>query len=104
VYIGINGGLADAVVPNMGALSMTQSALRSLYSVLAQEAQDAQAHVRLLEIHGLVATEHRPAQPGGQWITDQQVRERVAEIIHQPEAFPGPILAIKAGKSETSSQ
>ena len=103
VYVGINGGLADAVIPNMGALSMTQSALRSLYSVLAQETQDAkaqhpQAHVRLLEIHGLVATEHTPAQSGGQWITDQQVRERVAEIIRQPEALPGPILAIKAEK------
>ncbi len=98
VYVGINGGLADAVIPNMGALSMTQSALRSLYSVLAQETQDAKARIRLLEIHGLVATEHRPAQSGGQWITDQQVRERVAEIIRRPEALPGPILAIKAEK------
>jgi NAD(P)-dependent dehydrogenase (short-subunit alcohol dehydrogenase family) len=41
VYVGINGGLSDFVIPNRGQLSMTQSALRSLYSVLAMEAQDS---------------------------------------------------------------
>jgi NAD(P)-dependent dehydrogenase (short-subunit alcohol dehydrogenase family) len=101
VYVGINGGLADFVIPNRGQLSMTQSALRTLYSVLAQEAQDStapdvNAHVRMLGLYGLVATESNRAKADDGWITDQQVGERVARIIAEPAAFPGPVLSLKA--------
>jgi NAD(P)-dependent dehydrogenase (short-subunit alcohol dehydrogenase family) len=96
VYVGINGGLADFVIPNRGALSMTQSALRALYSVLAQEAQSSKAQVRLLGLYGLVATDQNRAQADDGWISDHQVGERVSQIISQPDAFPGPLLALKA--------
>jgi hypothetical protein len=42
-YVGINGGLADFVVPGMGHISMTQSALNSFYKTIAQEALDEHA-------------------------------------------------------------
>ncbi len=101
VYVGINGGLADFVIPNRGQLSMTQSALRTLYAVLAQEAQDEKAQglkaqVRLLGLYGLVATEEQRRQPNDGQIPDTQVGARVAQIIAQPQAFPGPVLALKA--------
>jgi NAD(P)-dependent dehydrogenase (short-subunit alcohol dehydrogenase family) len=100
VYIGISGGLSDFVIPNMGALSMTQSALRTLYSVLAQESQDAksrgsQAQVRMLALYGLVAADKGAAKDDG-WILGRQIGVRVSEIVARPAAFPGPLLAIKA--------
>ncbi len=80
---------------------MTQSALRTLYAVLAQEAQDEKAQglkaqVRLLGLYGLVATEEQRRQPNDGQIPDTQVGARVAQIIAQPQAFPGPVLALKA--------
>jgi len=87
VYVGINGGLADFVIPNRGPLSMTQSALRTLYAVLAQEAQDSKAQqhktqVRLLELYGLVATDANRAQANDGWITDNQVAARLPITLH----------------------
>ena len=101
VYVGINGGLSDFIIPNRGQLTMTQSALRSLYSVLAMEAQDAKAapakaHVRMLGLYGLVALEQNPATADDRWITSREVGARVAQIIADPEAFPGPLLSLKA--------
>jgi NAD(P)-dependent dehydrogenase (short-subunit alcohol dehydrogenase family) len=100
VYIGISGGLSDFVVPNMGAISMTQSALRALYSVLAQESQDAKsrsaaAQVRMLALYGLVAADEAAVKDDG-WIVGRQIGVQVREIIARPAAFPGPLLAIKA--------
>jgi NAD(P)-dependent dehydrogenase (short-subunit alcohol dehydrogenase family) len=102
VYIGISGGLSDFVVPNMGAISMTQSALRTLYSVLAQESQDAKsrgpkAQVRMLALYGLVAADEGAAKGDG-WILARQIGVQVREIITRPAAFPGPLLAMKAKK------
>jgi NAD(P)-dependent dehydrogenase (short-subunit alcohol dehydrogenase family) len=98
VYVGINGGLADLVVPDRGALSMTQSALRSLYRVLAQEAQlPDKVAVRLLELYGLVATDqNRSRQTGDMWIPDEQVGKQVTAIITDPGSFAGPILSLKS--------
>lgn len=102
VYVGINGGMSDFVVPNMGQLSMTQSALRSLYSVLAKEAQDGQApdlkvQVRMLALYGLVAADAAGVKDDG-WIAGPRIGERVVEIIERPADSPGPILAVKARK------
>lgn len=98
VYVGINGGLADFVVPGRGALSMTQSALRSLYRVLAEEAQvPDKVSVRLLELYGLVATDQNRSQQGDDmWIPDAQVGKRVTGIIMDPGSFAGPILSLKS--------
>ena len=99
-YLGINGGLASFVVPGMGHISMTQSALGTLYTTLAQEAKDEHsrnaARVHVLSLFGLVANEENRARIDEGWLTDQQVGRRVVEIIGQPDAFPGVVLAIKA--------
>jgi NAD(P)-dependent dehydrogenase (short-subunit alcohol dehydrogenase family) len=97
-YIGISGGLSDFVVPAMGAISMTQSALRTFYSVVAQEARDgkgATPQVRMLALYGLVAVDASAAKGDG-WIIGRQIGMRVSEIIARPAAFPGPLLSIKA--------
>jgi len=100
VYIGISGGLSDFVLPKMGALSMTQSALRSLYSVLAKEVQDAktkesQAEVRMLALYGIVATSDNGGSDDNR-IDAREIGIRVSEIVARPAAFPGPLLSLKA--------
>jgi hypothetical protein len=84
----------------MGALSMTQSALRSLYSVLAKEAQDAktkesQAEVRMLALYGIVATSDNGGSDDNR-IDAREIGIRVSEIVARPAAFPGPLLSLKA--------
>jgi NAD(P)-dependent dehydrogenase (short-subunit alcohol dehydrogenase family) len=97
-YVGISGGLSDFLVPTMGAISMTQSALRTFYSVAAQEALDGKGsmpHVRMLALYGLVAVDESAAKDDG-WILGRQIGVRVSEIIARPAEFPGPLLSIKA--------
>ena len=96
VYIGINGGLPDFVLPGMANVTMTQSALRSLYLALAQEASDLKCQVRMLGIFGLVATQEHPAKVAERSIPDSDVGHRVLEILRNPTQFPGPLLSIKA--------
>jgi NAD(P)-dependent dehydrogenase (short-subunit alcohol dehydrogenase family) len=96
VYVGINGGLPDFVLPGMANVTMTQSALRSLYLALAQEAADLKCQVRMLGIFGLVATQEHPAKVTERSIPDSDVGHRVLEILRNPTQFPGPLLAIKA--------
>lgn len=96
VYVGINGGLADFVIPGMANLSMTQSALRSLYLALAQEAGESQIQVRMLGLFGLVSTPEHPVTKAERAIADGEVGRRVLDILLHPAESPGPILAIKA--------
>ena len=96
VYVGVNGGLPDFVLPGMANVTMTQSALRSLYLALAQEADESKVQVRMLGLFGLVATEERPAKNAERSIVDGDVGRRVLDILLHPAAFPGPILALKA--------
>jgi NAD(P)-dependent dehydrogenase (short-subunit alcohol dehydrogenase family) len=96
VYVGINGGLPDFVIPGMANLTMTQSALRSLYLALAQEADESQVQVRMLGLFGLVATQERPVTNAERSILDADVGRRVLDILLHPSQFPGPILAIRA--------
>jgi len=96
VYLGINGGLPDLVLPGMANLTMTQSALRSLYLALEQEARQSKVFVRLLGIFGLVATRERPARDADHYISDRDVGRRAVDILLEPAQLPGPILAIRA--------
>jgi NAD(P)-dependent dehydrogenase (short-subunit alcohol dehydrogenase family) len=101
VYIGINGGLADFAGAGMGQLSITQSALRTLYEVLAQEARSPrpggqQAYVRVLGLYGLVDVTGAKPDPQGRLIRGQTIGQRVRDIIRQPGSFPGPALTLKA--------
>jgi NAD(P)-dependent dehydrogenase (short-subunit alcohol dehydrogenase family) len=101
VYIGINGGLADFAGAGMGQLSITQSALRTLYEVLAQETANPQvggrqAYVRVLGLYGLVDVGSATPDPQGRFIRGQAIGQRVKDIIRQPGSFPGPALTLKA--------
>lgn len=96
VYLGINGGLPDFVLPGMANLTMTQSALRSLYLALEQEARESKVSVRLLGIFGLVATPEHRAKDRDHYISDRDVGRRATDILMEPARFPGPILAIRA--------
>ena len=101
VYIGINGGLADFAGAGMGQLSITQSALRTLYEVLAQEARSPeaggrQAYVRVLGLYGLVDVAGTTPDLQGRFIRGQTIGQRVRDIIREPGNYPGPALTLKA--------
>ena len=101
-YLGINGGLADYAAAGMAQLTTTQSALRSLYGVLALEAQDRKRpqdrrpFVRALELYGLVDDGSAPVGQSEMRIDGAAVGSRVTEIIARPEEFPGPVLTLKS--------
>jgi NAD(P)-dependent dehydrogenase (short-subunit alcohol dehydrogenase family) len=101
-YVAINGGLANFPGAGMAQLTTTQSALHALYQVLALEAQDPKrspaqrSNVRALELFGLVDDGDTPAPSPAMRIEGAAVGRRIAEIIAQPQDFPGPILSLKA--------
>jgi NAD(P)-dependent dehydrogenase (short-subunit alcohol dehydrogenase family) len=101
-YVGINGGLANFAAAGMAQLTITQSALRSLYEVLAVEAQDRKRpaeqrpNVRVLELYGLVEDGSAPVRQTRMRIDGSEVGTRVSEIIAQPQSFPGPVLSLKS--------
>ena len=101
-YVGINGGLANFAAAGMAQLTTTQSAVRSLYEVLALEAQDEKRpddrrpFVRVLELYGLVDDGGAPVSRTEMRIDGNAVGARVGEIITRPREFPGPVLALKS--------
>jgi NADP-dependent 3-hydroxy acid dehydrogenase YdfG len=95
VYVGINGGLANFPAAGMAQLTTTQSALRALYEVLAFETQ-GKPSVRVLELFGLVDDGTGAPVQGAMRIDGMAVGRRIAEIIAQPNSFPGPVLSLKS--------
>lgn len=101
-YVGINGGLANFAAAGMAQLTTTQSAIRSLYEVLALEAQDVRRpperrpFVRVLELYGLVDDGSAPVKRAQLRIDGGAVGTRVGEIIARPGEFPGPVLTLKS--------
>jgi NAD(P)-dependent dehydrogenase (short-subunit alcohol dehydrogenase family) len=101
-YLGINGGLADFPGAGMAQLTTTQSAIRALYEVLAQEARNPTGQearrpfVRVLELHGLVDDGRAPVPRAGMRIDGAAVGARVGEILARPQQFPGPVLTLKS--------
>jgi len=101
-FVGINGGLANFAAAGMAQLTTTQSALHSLYEVLALEAQDRnrpedrRPFVRALELFGLVDDGSAPVSRPEMRIDGTAVGTRVREIIARPADFPGPVLTLKS--------
>lgn len=95
IFIGIGGGTADFIIPNMAGLSMAQAALRMMYRGFARE-RTGGAHVRELMIISMVngASKRDIAKPD--WVTDDEVGGHVCAIIAEPERFAGPILQLKS--------
>jgi NAD(P)-dependent dehydrogenase (short-subunit alcohol dehydrogenase family) len=101
-FVGINGGLADFARAGMAQLTTTQSAIRSLYEVLALEAhdpkrpEDHRPFVRVLELYGLVDDGSAPVNRTEMRIDGGAVGVRVGKIIAQPLQFPDPVITLKS--------
>lgn len=95
MLIGIGGGTADFILPNMAQLSMMQAAQRMLYKGLAKENRNG-PHIRELMLISMIngARKRTVAEP--HWVLDTEVGDHICAIINDPAAFPGPILRLES--------
>lgn len=94
-FLGIGGGTADRILPQLGHLSMAQAALRMLYRGLAKEQADGARICELLLISMINgASKRQHSRP--EWLTDDEVGRHVCAILEQPGLFPGPVLYLKS--------
>jgi NAD(P)-dependent dehydrogenase (short-subunit alcohol dehydrogenase family) len=97
VLIGIGGGMADFVFPNLGHASMLQAAIRNYYRALAGEYKGP-AVVRELLIASMVNGESKRAIADPRWITDRDIGEHAAAIIADPALFPEAVVTLRSRK------
>lgn len=95
LLIGIGGGTADFVFPQMAHVSMTQAALRMLYRGLAKERKSG-AQVGELMIVSMVAGQSNRASAQPDWVTDLEVGRHVCAILDAPEKYPKPVLHLRS--------
>jgi NAD(P)-dependent dehydrogenase (short-subunit alcohol dehydrogenase family) len=96
VFIGIGGGTADFIIPNMGHVSMAQAALRMMYRAIGRERRGRGPAVRELMIVSMVNGESNRANADPAWITDVEVGRHVCAILADSTAFPEPVLTLKS--------
>lgn len=101
VFLGIGGGTADFIIPNMAPLSVMQAAQRMLYRGLARE-QRQSAAIRELMIVSMVNGQSKRDRAQPDWVTDIEVGQHVCAILADPERFPGPVLNLK-GREQVGS-
>jgi NAD(P)-dependent dehydrogenase (short-subunit alcohol dehydrogenase family) len=94
VFIGVGGGTADFIIPQMTQLSMAQAALRMMYRGLARENRAGPA-IRELMIVSMVNGESKRDRAEPAWVTDAEVGRHVCAILAAPAEFPGPILKLE---------
>lgn len=92
--LGIGGGTADFVLPQLAHLSMAQAAQRMLYRGLAKE-HIGGARVCELMLVSMINGASKRAEAKPEWITENEVGRHVCAILSAPELFPGPILHLK---------
>jgi NAD(P)-dependent dehydrogenase (short-subunit alcohol dehydrogenase family) len=94
ILLGIGGGTADFVIPEMAAVSVAQAGLRMLYRGFARE-RTGGAQIRELMIISMVngASKRDKALP--EWVTDDEVGQHICAILATPDQFAGPILQLK---------
>jgi NAD(P)-dependent dehydrogenase (short-subunit alcohol dehydrogenase family) len=95
VFIGVGGGTADFIIPQLTQLSMVQAALRMMYRGMAREHREGPA-IRELMIISMVngASKRDRAEPS--WVTDTEVGRHVCAILAAPAQFPGPVLRLES--------
>ena len=95
VFIGIGGGTADIILPDLAPISVPMAGLRMLYRGFARERKGG-PHLRELMVLSMVngASKRDQAQP--EWLTDEEVGRHVCAIIASPDQFPGPILKVRS--------
>lgn len=97
-YIGLGGGMADVIVERKGGVSMCQAALRNLFRHLALENEGKGPKVKELMLYSLIVDPADEATADPRWVRADEVGSHVMAILSQPDAFPGPILALKSRK------
>jgi NAD(P)-dependent dehydrogenase (short-subunit alcohol dehydrogenase family) len=87
VFIGVGGGTADFIIPQLTQLSMVQAALRMMYRGMAREHREGPA-IRELMIISMVngASKRDRAELG----------RHVCAILAAPAQFPGPVLRLES--------
>lgn len=95
-YIGVGGGMADHVVEGKGGVSMCQAAQRNLFRFLAQETAGKGPSVVELMLYSMIVDPSDEASADPRWVRADEVGAHVMALLGQPDAFPGPILALKS--------
>jgi NAD(P)-dependent dehydrogenase (short-subunit alcohol dehydrogenase family) len=94
LLLGIGGGTADFVLPELAPLSLVQSAQRMLYRALAKERPEGTAQVKEVIIASMVSGRSNREQARRRWVTDREVGEYVCELIAQPDSYREDVLIL----------
>jgi NAD(P)-dependent dehydrogenase (short-subunit alcohol dehydrogenase family) len=94
-YVGIGGGAADFVIPELGHLSLCQAALRMMYRAIGCE-REAGPALRQLTIASMVAGPRKRAVADPNWLTNLEVGRHVCAILAEPQAFPDAIQRLQS--------
>jgi NAD(P)-dependent dehydrogenase (short-subunit alcohol dehydrogenase family) len=95
LFIGIGGGTADFIMPNMAHVSMSQAAQRMMYRGLARERREG-AQIRELMVVSMVNGESSRQNAKPEWILDIEIGRHVCAILDAPASYPGPVLQLKS--------
>ena len=96
VFVGIGGGTADFIAPNIAQLSMMQAAQRMMYRGIAKENKGLDVEIRELMILSMVNGESSRDRAEPTWLTDEEIGRHLCAIIETPSDFPKPILSVSA--------
>lgn len=94
-YIGVGGGMADAVIQGWMHDSASQAAQRMIYRHLARVHRDDDVNVRELLVVSMVNSRANRATADPAWLTDREIGDRVCQIVADPGSDPGPIVTIE---------
>lgn len=98
-YLAIGGGLADWVVPGMGAMSVCQAGQRAMLKTFAAEhGGEHGVRIRELMLHSMITGESNRDKAQPNWITDEDVGRHVLTILNNLEAFPETVINLKSRK------
>jgi hypothetical protein len=93
--VGIGGGMADAVFPNLAPVAMCQAALRNLYRGLARE-RTVGPCIRELMIASMVNGKSKREIAEESWLTDREIGIHVCALLDDPERFDAPISVLRS--------
>jgi len=97
-YVGIGGGMADFIVPGLGAVSICQAGQRNMFRFLALEAEARGVSLVELMLYSNIVDPADEASASPRDIRADEVGDHVRAVIERPEEFAGPILALKSRK------
>lgn len=95
MFLGIGGGTADFIFPNMAHFSIAQAGLRMLYRALGKECREGPA-IRELIIVSMVSGASNRDRARPEWLTDEEVGRHVCAILDAPERYPDTVLKLQS--------